>query len=388
MPKRPVIKIIVLSLITLGTVIICTAINRAESARLMAADSPGVPGSLLTAGFIVYPLLCALTGLVCGRDRRWLRFVPATAALAASFAMRELAMVLPYGAVGYLFFFIAGLIDKPPAAGKQSGATVKLSALIKDIYARLSKPSGVFALLTAYSLLAAALLCALDAAQLPEGENPLYFTSTLGLIIYPVLFIVTGTAAGSLLLWYMPPVTLAALIIVSNIYGGGFLSLTLNRFDFFYYISQTLPIMAGYLFLGYVSLFLSRCAVWKRPGLHIRTSAILGAVGLYILAYGVIHIPGFCWGHPFWCEVLWYLVHLGMAVLLGVCSGLEMGQLFFLPLLPPLIANIFSGPPPIYGIEARIPRSAARAWPVVCFFVGYSCMLAAFFIKRKLNKKA
>lgn len=47
MPKRSVIKIIMLSLATLGTVVICTAINRAESARMMAADSPGVPGSLL-----------------------------------------------------------------------------------------------------------------------------------------------------------------------------------------------------------------------------------------------------------------------------------------------------------------------------------------------------
>lgn len=388
MPRRSVLKIVFLALITLVTIVICTAAERAESARLMAEDSPGVPGSVMVAGFIVYPLLCALAGFVSGRDRRWLYYIPVAVALVVSLSVNELAMTLPYGTVGYIFYFISDFYYVPPITEKLPGVVVKLSTVVKDILAGLSKPSGVSALLTAYSILAAAMLCALEAAELPDGENPMYFTSTLGLIIYPVLFIVTGAAAGSFKLWRIPPVTLAALVIVSNIYGGGFLSLAFNRFDIFYYVSRVLPIMAGYLLVGYASLFLSRCAVWKRPGRHIRTPALLGAAGLYILAYGVIHIPGFCWGHPFWCEVLWYLAHLGMAVLLGACSGLEMGQLFFLPLLPPLISNIFGGPPPIYGIEARIPHSAAKAWPLVCLLVGYACMLAVFLIRRKLRRKS
>lgn len=377
MPKRPVIKIIMLSLATLGTVVICTAINRAESARMMAADSPGVPGSVLAAGFIVYPLLCALTGLVCGRDR-WLRFVPAAVALAAAIAMLELAMVLPYAAVGYLFFFISRLFDKPSADGKQAGTIVKMSVVARDIFVRLSKPSGFFALLTAYALLAFLLLCPLEALDmLTEYQSPMFFTVPLGLIHYPIMFTVTGAAAGRYpkKLWPVPIVVMAAMFAISNCFDSCVLSLR-GVSDMEYYIRNSVTTMLVYADLGYLAMLLSWLFFWKREELCVpRLLAVLGILAMGPLTYGAAYVPVCLWGHPLWGEALWYLMHLGLAAAVGIFSGTDVRRYFFMPIFPFLVTYMQIGPPILPGSQPKLPWALGEAWCCICLAAGILCML-------------
>ena len=262
MPKRSLIKLLILSLVSLGTVITCTVLYAADIHRLGEAGTPGVPRVPVLAYFIIYPALCVCVGSVSGTEGRYMGFLPAAVALLISLCVFNLGIVFPYAALGYASFAISYFMSRFLRA--RGG----LERCVQDT---LSKPLGIFILTTAYALAAALLLCPLDALDTFEKyEAPLFFTVPLGLIYYPLIFIITGAAAGRFpkKLWPVPLAVLAILFAVSNCYGSGIFALGYWN-DADYYMRQVVPIMLVYLGLGYFALLLSRVFFWNRPELLI-----------------------------------------------------------------------------------------------------------------------
>lgn len=380
MPKRSLIKLLILSLVSLGTVITCTVLYAADIHRLGEAGTPGVPRVLVLAYFIIYPALCVCVGSVSGTEGRYMGFLPAAVALLISLCVFNLGIVFPYAALGYASFAISYFMSRFLRAH---------GGLERCVQDTLSKPLGIFILTTAYALAASLLLCPLDALDTFEKyEAPLFFTVPLGLIYYPLIFIITGAAAGRFpkKLWPVPLAVFAILFAVSNCYGSGIFALGYWN-DADYYMRQVVPIMLVYLGLGYFALLLSRVFFWNRPELLIpRFWVALGTLAAGPLIFGVAYIPGFCWGHPLWGELLWYLLHLGLAVTVGILSGRNIKRYVLMPFFPLLVTYIQIYPPVIPGTEPKLPLDLGEKWCVICFFACALCMLLKPLLKPK-NKR-
>lgn len=255
----------------------------------------------------------------------------------------------------------------------------------------LSKPLGVFVRISAYALLAALLLCPLDALDMyTEYEAPLFFTVPLCLLLYPLMFIVTGAAAGRYprKLWPVPLAVLLILFALSNCFDSYILSLRWVS-DMENYIRNLAATMLVYAALGYLAMLLSWLFFWKREDLYVpRFLLALGILTTGPLIFGAAYIPGFCWGHPLWGEALWYAMHLGLAAAVGILSGRDMGRCFFMPLFPLLVTYMQVCPPVLPGSQPKLPRELGESWDVICFFIGAACMLASFFVKLIRKSKA
>lgn len=260
---------------------------------------------------------------------------------------------------------------------------------VRDI---LSNPRGVFVLITVYSLFTSLLLCPLDALDmLTDYNSPMFFTVPLGLLLYPMMFIVTGAAAGRYpkKLWPVPLAVLLVLFAMSNIFGSYILAVSTWSRDIGYYIRNSVFTMLVYAALGYFAMLLSWLFSRKREELYSpRFWAVLGIFAMGPLTFGAAYIPGFCWGHPLWGEALWYLMHLGLAAVAGILSGRDIRRYFFMPLFPLLVTYMQICPPVLPGSQPKLPWELGESWDVICFFIGVACMLASFYIKLILDRKS
>ena len=428
MPKRSLIKLILLSLISLGTVIICATLFVTESSRRSAAGTPGVPAAMIYACFIVYPLLSACVGLVSGTGGHYLCFLPAVCAFLMSIGTLSLAMIFPYAIIGYVFFAISYYISRFLRAHGQSELHVDLTAILssltligiifcyllsnrrnmlpialfwaacttalvfryklKPLPSRtldtLSRPLGTFLVIMAYTLTAALLLCPLDALDLMEYEAPLFFTVPLCLVGYPLIFILTGAAAGSHArkLWPVPLAAVAVLFALSNCFDSPILSLR-SVSSMAYYVRNSVTTMLVYTALGYFAMLLS-WFFWKNPETYVpRLWAALGILAAGPLLYGASHVPVFLWGHPLWGEALWYILHLSLAATVGILSGGNIRRYILMPFLPLLVTYIQVYPPVIPGTQPKLPWELGKSWAVICFFACALCMLLKFFLEPK-----
>lgn len=430
MPKRSLFKLILLSLISLGTVIICAALFVTESSRRSAASSPGVPAAMIYACFIVYPLLSACVGLISGTGGHYLCFLPAACAFLMSIGTLSLTMIFPYAIIGCVFFAISYYISRFLRAHGQSELHVDLTAILssliligiifcyllsnrrnmlpiallfwavcttalvfryklKPLPARtldtLSRPLGTFLVIMAYTLTAALLLCPLDALDLMEYEAPLFFTVPLCLVGYPLIFILTGAAAGShpRKLWPVPLAAIAVLFALSNCFDS--LILSLRSFsNIEYYVRNSVTTMLVYIALGYLAMLLSWLFFWNNPETYVpRLWAALGTLAAGPLLYGASYVPGFLWGHPLWGEALWYILHLSLAATVGILSGGNIRRYILMPFLPLLVTYIQVYPPVIPGTQPKLPWELGKSWAVICFFVCTLCMLLKFFLEPK-----
>ena len=395
-------------------------------------------GALAEAAVVLFPILCACVGLMSGVRGRHSRLVPAAAALLMSVAafafgtiIHALIYTAVYAAIGYAFFAVSRLMGRFLRARGRSGPYLDLTAMLSfcmltaillcyfiskrwymlpiallfwaactaalmfryklrrlpvralDI---LSKPLGVFILTAAYILTASLLLCPLDALDtLEKYESPLFFTVPLGLIFYPLIFLLTGIAAGRFpkKLWPVPLAVLAILFTVSNCYGRGLFAIGFYS-DMDYYMRHIVFTMLVYVGLGYLAMLLSRVFFRNRPEPLIpRFWVALGTLAAGPLIFGAAYIPGFCWGHPLWGELLWYILHLGLAVTVGILSGGNIRRYVLMPFLPLLVTYMQICPPVVPSTQPKLPWALGEAWAVVCFFVCYLCMLLKFFLKPK-----
>ncbi len=375
MPRRALIKIIILSLVSLGTVVLFTVLSLVEIERRRQANMIGVPGPLLAACFIVYPLLSAAVGLVSGTEGHYMCFMPVALAFVISVAsMLQLGLIFPYAVIGYVCFALSYFVSRFLRAR---------GGLVQFV---LSRPLGALLVMTAYVLMAALLLCPLDALDMMgDYQSPMFFTVPLVLVGYPLLFILTGAVAGRFpkRLWPVPLVALAVLLAVGNCFEGGLFSVG-SFSDMSYYIKQNVPAMLVYVGLGYTAMFLSRAFFWNNPECYTeRLLGALSALAMGPLIYGAANVPGFLWGHPLWGETLWYALHLGLAAAVGVLAGRDIWRCFLMPFIPLLVTYIQMGPPVAPGTEPKLPPALGERWAVICFFACALCMLLKFFLQPK-----
>lgn len=242
----------------------------------------------------------------------------------------------------------------------------------------------MFLLLSAYALAASLLLCPLDALDmLTEYRSPLFFTVFLCLVLYPLMFIVTGAAAGMRpgKLWPVPIAVLAVLFAVSNCFGSHILSIGWTS-DMEYYIRNSGAIMLAYVGLGYLAMLIAWLFFQGRQELYAsRFWAVLAVTAMGPLTFGAAYIPGFCWGHPLWGEALWYLMHLGLAAAVGVFSGGDIRRRFMLPIFPFLVTHFQIGPPVLPGSQPKLPWWLGESWACICLAVGILCALCKALLK-------
>lgn len=255
----------------------------------------------------------------------------------------------------------------------------------------LGSPKLLLILLILYSLTTAVLLLAWENlhVQLPVEKNPLaVFIVPLVLCYYPMLYLVTGIAAGRHFkrLWFFPLLLTGILVLL----GGGFPYTTFHfepdNLKEWWYTQNYCGTWLIYTGIGLFTSLLSYGVIWSQEiEFHGAWGVLAAAAGIVPLFAG-LHL--LAW-HNFFrvSELLWYGYFLGSSLALGWLAGKRPRSRWYAPAVPAALGWVFYPMPAAYDLfrVIRLPLPWEKL-PLLCLAVGVGTMLLRFLVVGRIGK--